>query len=81
MLLVLCHYTITKKGNGLSPISSEAVRIALYEIRREARDCVRVLCTSIVVHETSHISLDDCFAAFLTPDQDHFRDLNRARKL
>ena len=54
----------SQKGNGLSPISVEAVRKALGEIRREARKRVApYLCISIVTFEISHVSTGDCFAA------------------
>ena len=40
------------------------------EIRREARECARFPCISIVRLETSDIPSDDCFAAFCLVNRD-----------
>jgi len=53
--------TIKYKKKSSLHISSEAVRIAQNEIRREEARLRFLL--SIVILETSHISLDDRFAA------------------
>ena len=56
----------SEKGNGLSPISREALRKPLVKYEERHAGVCADPCISIVTNEISQVSLDDCFAAFMS---------------
>ena len=70
VLMTLTPSQPSEKGNGLSPISVEAVGLPVKKYReRRARGCA-YLCNSTVFTEISYVSTDDCFAAFCLVNRD-----------
>lgn len=65
-MIVDCSATLIEKRNGLSSISLEAVGVPVRKYEERRADVCAYLCISTVRGETSYISRDDCFAAFVS---------------